>query len=267
MRRITPWFGCTPWARSARGSVSARGRGAGDSAAFPTCASSRQQRPSRSTISRWHGRTSSACRSCQTRRPWTGHGAMPRTPGTATSGSSSHANGTVTGLRSRTKCGRTRRPVCRLVANGSTKAQQTPRHSAVVKLGFTCAEHHPLQGFPDRDVLSGTRGADLRIPGSQVQFLDGPSGPSLPPRFSAVRKQYVLLGTGFARRERAPVSHGIAGPPLHALPTPTPEAAAGADDAAITANRRELNVSTLTPGPRPAMSKPPRRTASALRNW
>jgi ABC-type Mn2+/Zn2+ transport system ATPase subunit len=49
---------------------------------------------------------------------------------------------------------------------GSTQGQQTPRHSAVVRPGCTWAEHALFLGFLDRDVLSGTRRADLLIPWS-----------------------------------------------------------------------------------------------------
>ena len=41
-------------------------------------------------------------------------------------------------------------------------------------LGCTCAEYAPLGGFLDTDVPSGTRRADLIIPGSQVRVLPRP---------------------------------------------------------------------------------------------
>jgi len=50
-----------------------------------------------------------------------------------------------------------------------------PRHSAALGLGVTYTEHVLLLGFPNRDVLSGTRRTDLIIPGSQVRVLPRPS--------------------------------------------------------------------------------------------
>src|SRR5664280_2734697 len=55
---------------------------------------------------------------------------------------------------------------CGLVGQGSTRGQQTPRHSGVIRLRCTGREHALLLGFLDWDVLSGTRRADLLIPRS-----------------------------------------------------------------------------------------------------
>jgi len=53
-----------------------------------------------------------------------------------------------------------------LVGQGSTHGQQTPRHWEVIRASFTWAKCLFLLGLLDRDVLSGSRRADLLIPWS-----------------------------------------------------------------------------------------------------